>query len=479
MKEFVMTSPASRLILSLVASTALCGCMVGPKYHRPSAPTPTEFKELEGWKHAEPSDAIDRGPWWTLFNDPVLNQLEEKVVVSNQNIAAAEAAYREAHAVVAENRAALFPTVDLTASATTTGGGSSGGGAHGSSSSNRVYQAGIGSTWAPDLWGKVRRQIEGARSQAQASAADLANVRLSAQTELASDYLQLRADDEEIRLLDKTAQDYATALKVSQNKYAAGVAAKSDVLSAQTQMLNAQSSAEATKQARQTLEHAIAMLTGVPPAELTIAPQPFNPTVPDVPATAPSTLLERRPDVAAAERLASAANAQIGVQIAAYYPNINLSASFGFNRTDLANLFSSGVWTLAASAGETLFNGGLRHAQVAQARAAYDQSVANYRQTVLTAFQQVEDALAAEHYLASQADLDAKSSQGADETEQIVLNQYRAGTAAQTDVIVAENTALSARITLINAQRNRLVAVVSLVEALGGGWSTAELPKRP
>jgi NodT family efflux transporter outer membrane factor (OMF) lipoprotein len=499
MKETIMASRPFRVLapsLLCLAVASLGGCMVGPNYHRPTAPTSAEFKEVAGWKAAAPSDALDRGQWWTLFNDPVLNDLEAKVEVSNQNLAAAEAAYRNAHAVVAENRAALFPTVDLDASAnlsgggsgnvvtTTTGGGGTGTGGTGtgttvSRGSTSRYQVSVGATWAPDVWGRVRRAIEGASATAQASAGDVANAKLSAQAELATDYLQLRADDEEIRLLQKTADAYQKALTVAKNRYASGVAAKAEVLAGETQLLNAQAQTEQTNQSRAQLEHAIAMLTGQPPAALTLTVQAFNPAVPAVPQMVPSVLLERRPDVAAAERRAKAANAQIGVQTAAYYPAITLAPSYGFSSGQLGSLFSAPnvAWSLGASLTQTIFDAGARKARVAEARATYDQNVAQYRQTVLTAFQQVEDALAASNYLAKQVAFRAQASKAADQEEQIVMNQYRAGQASATDVVTAENTALTARVALVTTQQSQLTATVSLIEALGGGWDTAQLPK--
>jgi NodT family efflux transporter outer membrane factor (OMF) lipoprotein len=484
------------LCVAATLSGSLAGCMVGPNYHRPTAPVTASFKELEGWKSAAPADTLDRGDWWTLFNDPILNDLEDKVAKNNQTLAAAEAAYRNAHAMVAENRAALFPTVDLTGSAnassattsnttssgtggTGTGTGGTGTGVTVSRGTSQRYELSVGATWAPDFWGRVRRAIEGAKANSQAFAADAANARLSAQTELASDYLQLRADDEEIRLLATTQDAYQRALTVSENRYKAGVAAKSEVLTAQTQLFNAQAQTQQTTQARQTLEHAIAVLAGEPPASLTIAVATFNPTVPDVPVAVPSTLLERRPDVAAAERRAKNANAQIGVQTAAYYPTITLTPSYGFSSTSLGSLFSASnaVWTLGGSATEILFDAGARKARVAEARATYDQNVADYRQAVLTAFQQVEDELAASKYLQAQEALRAAASKAADENEKIVLNQYRAGQASATDVVTAENTALAARVSLVQVQQSRLTATVSLIEALGGGWSATRLPK--
>ncbi|HWE45983.1 MAG TPA: efflux transporter outer membrane subunit [Caulobacteraceae bacterium] len=490
-----------------VLAAALSACMVGPNYKRPAVASTPAFKELAGWKTAAPSDALDRGDWWTLFNDPLLNDLEAKVAVSNQNLAAAEAAYRNAHAMVAEQRAALFPTVDLSGSANVSGGGGAGSstintgtggtgtggtgtggtGTGGTGTGTTVtrgtvqrYQVSVGATWAPDIWGRVRRAIAGAKANAQATAADVANAKLSAQTELATDYLQLRADDEQIRLLQTTADAYQRALQVAKNRYAQGVAAKSDVLTAETTLLDAQAQTEQTVQARATLEHAIAVLTGQPPAALAIEPRSqFTPSIPGVPVGLPSELLERRPDVAAAERRAKNANEQIGVQVAAYYPTITLTPSLGFASSSLSKLFSSSAftWTLGGDATQILFDGGARKARVAEARATYDQNVAEYRQTVLTAFQQVEDELAAGKYLEQQQRFRAEASAAADENEKIVLNQYRAGQASATDVVTAENTALSARINLVGVEQSQLTAAVSLIEALGGGWTTAQLPK--
>jgi NodT family efflux transporter outer membrane factor (OMF) lipoprotein len=485
MKETPMLRPVSLSIFGLLASTALLGCAVGPNYHRPTAPISTAYKEASGWQAAQPSDTLDRGDWWTVFGDPELDRLEAKVVVSNQNIAAAEAAYRQARAIVAEDRASLFPVVDLTTSAQVAGGkgsgaaGGGGGGGSGGSGSATTYRLSLGATWAPDLWGRIRRTIEGASASAQASAADLANARLSAQAELASDYLQLRADDGQIQMLQQTADDYERALRVSQNRYAVGVAARAEVLTAQTQLLNAQAQVQSVTRQRQTLEHAIAVLAGEPPAELTLTAQPFVMKIPATPPSVPSALLQRRPDIAAAERRSQAANAQIGVQVAAFFPDVTLTGNYGFAALDIGKLGASAAWSATATATETLIDFGARRARVRQARAGYDQSVAAYRQTVLTALQQVEDGLAAARYLEAQENLLRQSSAAADQNEQIVLNQYKAGMASATDVVVAENTALQARINLIVTQRDRLTAAVSLIEALGGGWSTGELPKRP
>jgi len=479
------------LALALVGATALSGCEVGPNYHRPPVTTPTQFKEAEGWTPAAPADAVDRGDWWSIFGDDQLNALEQKVAVSNQNLAAAEAAYRQAHALVAEDRAALFPTVDLTGSANGSGShetiaaipaGQPGGpaAAHAIGVTTHSYQAAVGATWAPDVWGKIRRTIEGAKANAQASAADLANARLSAQSELATDYFQLRLADGEKALLTATLDGYAKSLQITQNKYNAGVAAKSDVLQAQTTLNNAKASLIDLDVQRTADEHAIAVLTGQAPADLTIAPiAGWTPQIPTTPELVPSQLLQRRPDIAASERLAANASAQIGVQVAGYYPDINLTASYGFASSALSTLFksSSSLWSAGANATQLVFDAGATHARVSGAKAAYDQAVAQYRQTVLTAFQQVEDALSADRVYQSEITPRAAASQEADQAEQILMNQYRAGQVDYTSVVTAEATALNARQTLLTLQVQRMTNEVSLIEALGGGWSAQQLPK--
>ena len=483
-----MTRHVRILALTSTSAMLLSGCLVGPNYAKPPVQTPPHFKEAEGWIPAEPADAAPRGDWWAMFNDPVLNELEKKVVISNQNIAAAEAAYREAHAVVAQDRAQLFPT--LTANGSVTHSGSGGGstvipggggiipGSGTGSSARTTYQASGSASWAPDLWGKIRRTIQGARASAQASAADIANAQLSAQAELAIDYVQLRADDELKRLTDVTVEGYRRSLQITQNQYNAGVAAKSDLLTAETQLENAQAQSTDYVRQRQLMEHAIAVLAGEPPAELTIAPAPWTLTTPDVPVSIPSSLLLRRPDIAAAERTAASNSALIGVAVAAYYPSLNLTGQYGFTGSNLGSLFSasSSFWSLGGSAAETVLDFGARKAKVQQARAAYDQSVAQYRQTVLSAFQGVEDELAAVRILAQETPFRASASQAADAAERIALNQYKAGTTTYTTVVVAQSTALSARTTLISNQESRIVAALTLIQDLGGGWSTAQLP---
>ncbi|MGI8839927.1 MAG: efflux transporter outer membrane subunit [Caulobacteraceae bacterium] len=468
----------------LLACAGLAACLVGPNYRRPSGPTPAAYKEAAGWAPARPSDAADRRDWWTVFGDPTLNALETRVATSNQTLAGAEAAYRQARALVAQQRAALFPIVSLNGAASVSG--------------NRVttpvivgtppptvefvttqaYSLGLGATWEPDLWGRVRRTIENARANAQASAADLANTRLSAQMELADDYISLRQFDEEKRLLDATAAGYARSLTIAQNRYKVGVAAKSDVLSAQSQLQTTQADDADLVQQRARVEHAIAILTGQPPATLTLTPAPWTLRLPLIPAALPSTLLQRRPDIAAAERLAAAANALIGVQTAAYYPNLALTGQAGLGASGLGQLFNTSnfVWSLGASAAETIFDAGARRAGVAQARAAYDQAVANYRQTVLVAFGQVEDNLAAQRVLAGELALRQAAAQAAEANAVIARNQYLAGQTDYTAVVVAQATALAARTTQLQIEAARLTAAVDLIAALGGGWTAGAAP---
>jgi NodT family efflux transporter outer membrane factor (OMF) lipoprotein len=468
----------------LLAAGALCACEVGPNYHRPAAPTPQAFKEVQGWTPANPqADAANRADWWTIFDDPLLDSLEEKVATNNFSLAADLAAYEQARALVAEQRAALFPTLNGSGSATASM--SAGGGATISAGGTVIngkgvisnYTLQLGATWEPDLWGRVRRSIENARGTAQGTYADLVNAKLSAQLELAVDYITLRALDEQKRFDDETVKAYAESLKVTQNKYDAGVAALSDVDSAATLLHNVRAADTALGQQRAQMEHAIAVLIGVPPAEFSIAQGPWNLKPVEVPPGVPSTLLQRRPDVAGAERRAAAASAEIGVATAGYFPNLTLSGNGGSEGLKLAQLLTpqSFFWSVGASAAQTIFNGGLTHAQVQAARSGYDQTVATYRQTVLTAFQQVEDNLAAQRVLAAeQPDLQA-SVMHSDQAARILTNQYNAGTIDYTAVVVAEIAAYNAHNAELQLEANRLTTTVDLIVALGGGWNEAEL----
>ena len=453
-------------ILLAIAIGILSGCAVGPAYKLPSTPQPAAFKEAGPWTPASPADMLERGPWWTLFGDPLLNDLASSVEVSNQNVAAAVASYAQARALVQQQRASLFPTVSLSAGADRSGGGSS------SSSSDKRLHLGIGGSWEPDIWGRLRAGVNGANANAQASAADLAAARLSAQGELAADYFSLRQTDAQRELLAKTIEGYQRVLVITQNRFNAGIAAKSDVLQAQTQLANAQSDDLTLARQRATLEHAIAILVGKAPADFTLAPAPWQANVPEVPVGVPSSLLQRRPDIAAAERRVAAANEQIGVARAAYYPNIGLTGSYGTSGSTVANLFSvsNAVWSLGLSAAQSIFNAGATRASVAGAEAAQQAATARYRQTVLEAFGDVEDQLAASHVLAQQTVLRRQASDAADQVELQFLNRYKAGQVSYTEVVQAQATALSARRALVQAQADRQTTAVALIQSIGGGW---------
>ena len=507
-----MKTPHLSLKLLAAASSAavLSGCLVGPNYVRPSAPTSAQFKESpsvqSGWSPAQELDAIPKGAWWSVFQDPVLDGLEKRVVINNQNVAAAEAAYRAARALTAAERSALFPTITATASATRSGGGSRRSGvstaattgatttttATGSgtttttgttlvstSGSTTTYSPAIGASWAPDLWGSIRRQIESDVAAAQASDAQLANATLSAQAELATDYMTLRILDEEKRLYDSEVKAYQRSLTITQNQYRAGTMAQTNVITAQSNLLSVQAQDQDIGILRAQNEHAIAILVGVAPAELTIDPIPLNRAVPIAPADVPSTLLQRRPDIASAERTMKQNNAQIGVQVAAYFPDITLSGSYGYSASKLGSLFASGnsVWAYAGQLSETILDFGARRARVRQAKAVYDQSVAQYRQTVLTALQGVEDQLVALRIYQSEAVLRDQAAAVARKAEELTLNQYKAGTVDYTSVVTTEATALTDAVSALQILNQRQVASIALIENLGGGWTAADLPK--
>jgi NodT family efflux transporter outer membrane factor (OMF) lipoprotein len=470
-------------VIVLAAAALVSGCAVGPAYQRPSAPEPAAYKELQGWVPAAPADALDRGPWWTLFNDPQLNELAASVEVSNQNVAAAVAAYAQARALVTEQRASLFPSLSLTGSGTRSGTRSERGNATvdpngnivGStgSSANNAYRLSLGTSWEPDVWGRLRAGVTAASANAQASAADLASARLSAQGELASDYLQLRAIDIARGILATTIAGYQRVLTITTNRFNVGIVPHSDVFQAQTQLSSAQSDDLGLIRQRAQLEHAIAVLVGKSPAELAIAPLPqWQVTVPDVPVGVPSTLLQRRPDIAGAERRVAAANEQIGIARSAYFPNIGLNASLGTSSSKVGDLFnvSNAAWSFGLSAAQTLFDAGATRARVEGARAAHEEAVARYRQTVLDAFAGIEDQLAATRILAQQQELQRQASETADKVEQQVLNRYNAGQVSYSEVVQAQVTALNARRTLVQTQSDRQTTAVALIQALGGGW---------
>jgi NodT family efflux transporter outer membrane factor (OMF) lipoprotein len=464
MSAFMRMNKPLRLSLVALAASLAAGCAVGPAYQRPSTPEPAAFKEAQGWVPAVPADAIERGPWWQLFDDPVLNALAGSVEVSNQNVAAAVASYAQARAMVREQRAALFPTVSLSSSGTRAGG-------TGIGPENR-YRLSIGGSWEPDVWGRLRAGVTGATAEAQASAADLAAARLSAQGEVAVNYFSVRQQDAQRELLAATIDGYKRVLQITQNRFNAGIAAKSDVLQAQTQLANTQSDYLTLERQRAQFEHAIAILTGKAPADFALAPVLWHVTVPVIPAGVPSTLLQRRPDIAAAERRVASANEQIGIARAAYFPNIGLTGSYGTSASRVADLFSvsNAAWSFGLSAAQTLFNAGATRARVAGTEAQHQQAVARYRQTVLDAFGDVEDRLTATRVLAQQADLRRQASDAANKVEEQFLNRYKAGQVSYTEVVQAQNTALSARRALVQVEADRQTTAVALIQSLGGGW---------
>jgi NodT family efflux transporter outer membrane factor (OMF) lipoprotein len=461
-----------RHAIAVALPALLAACIVGPDYERPPAPVPASYKQ-DGWKTAAPKDATNRGEWWAIYHDPALDGLERQIEISNQTLAAASAAYRQARAVVAEARAGYYPTVSLTGS-----GARSGQGGKSSVKPGSTIDLTADASWSVDLWGRISRTVESDVANAQASAADLASARLSAQAQLATLYFELRATDEQKRLFDASIEAFTQSLKITRNQYSAGVAAPTDVVTAETQLEQTRSQAIAVGVQRAQFENAIATLIGKPASEFSLAPAPLALAVPVAPPGVPSTLLERRPDIAATERLMAAANAQIGAAEAAFYPDLTLSASYGFSSTGLAKLFraSNALWSVGAQLAQTVFDAGLRSAQVEAAKATYDQTVANYRQTVLTGFQQVEDELAALTILARQADVEAKTVRLAREAERLTLNQYQQGTVAYTAVITAQTTRLNNEQTALGIMQSRLIASVALVQALGGGWTPAQLP---
>ena len=478
---------------ALTMACALLGaCAVGPDYKRPEIAAPAAFKENSDWKPAQPADELKRGAWWEIFGEPALNELEAQVDAANQSLQQAEAQYRQAAAQVSGARANYFPTLGVSASVTRSGryGGSSGGIVTGgtvidggttagkANSHSTSYSLPLQASWEPDLWGRVRRTVEGQAANAQASAATLESTRLSLHAELAQDYFQLRIIDEQRRLLDDTVVAYRRSLQLTQNQYNVGVVARADVVQADVQLKQAQVQAIDLGIARAQFEHAIALLIGKAPAEFSLAPQPLKITPPAIPAGLPSQLLERRPDVAIAERQAAAANAQIGVAESAFFPSLTLSATAGFQSSTFSKWLTapSRFWSLGPQLAETIFDGGARRAQTAAARAAYDAAVANYREVALAAMQNVEDNLAALRILETEAQAQAEAVAAAELSLRIANNQYRAGTVSFLNVITAQTSAYSNERNAISILGTRLTDSVALIKALGGGWSAEQLP---
>lgn len=473
----------------LAAALAVAGgCTLGPDYRRPDAPVPASFKEAAGWKPAAPGDASPRGPWWEAFHDPVLNELESRVAASNFTLQQAAANYEQARQVARADRTTLLPSISAVGTAQREKSGASGAAASGAGGVNpaatnsrafSTYSADLQASWEPDFWGRARRTIEAATAAAQASAADLASARLSTEAALAQDYIGLRILDEKKALLDHAVADYTRTLQITRNKYAVGVAARSDVLLAQTQLDSTRVQAIDVGIQRSQYEHALAVLTGRAPLELSVAPRGVaGLSVPDIPPAMPSTLLERRPDVSAAERAMAAANANIGVQTSGYFPNVSLSAAAGFAGSPASELFTAPnrIWSLGSELAGPIFNAGQQRDLVLEARAAYDASVANYRETVLGAIQQVEDDLVSLRELGEEVEIQDSAVSEAAQATKITLNEYEAGTVDFTTVTTAQVTELDNRETALAILQSRLNSSVALVEALGGGWSTTDLP---
>jgi len=465
---------------AVILLAALCGCAVGPDYKRPDVEVGAAYREAAGWKPAQPRDEASRGKWWEVFGDPQLNALVESVDISNQNVLFAEARFRQARALVASSRSAFFPTLDADVSVTRS---RSPTGVIGGTTAGRVItnrSASLSAGWEADLWGGLRRSVESSEANAQAGAADLAAARLSAQAELASNYFQLRILDAQKQLLDDTAAAFQRTLDLTKNRYVAGVAAKVDIVQAETQLKSTQAQAIDTGVQRAQFEHAIAILVGRPPAGLSIAPVPLAVTMPRIPAGLPSELLERRPDIAAAERRVAAANAQIGVAKAAYFPSLTLSASYGSRSADASQWFTapSRFWSIGPALAQSIFDAGLRRAQSEQAIAAYDATVAEYRQAVLSGFQEVEDNLAALRILEEEAKVQEDAVRAARESVALTTNQYKAGIVSYINVVTVQTTQLNNERTAMGILGRRLVAAAGLIKALGGGWDASALTAR-
>jgi NodT family efflux transporter outer membrane factor (OMF) lipoprotein len=483
MRVSSLVNPASRLAFSALCALVLLvvsGCTVGPKYVRPTAEVPANYKEAGDWKAAQPSDALAKGKWWEVYQDAQLNALEDQINVSNQNLKIAQAQFLEARAALKISRSNLFPTVTGNASANRY-----------RQSENRPlftsttptnysdYVLSLDASYEADVWGRVRRTVEASRSEAQASAADLATVDLSLHAELALDYFGLRGLDAEKALLDSTVVSYEKALELTRNRYQGGLASAVEVAQAQTILETTRAQAIDVAVQRASFEHAIAVLVGRPASSFSLSPLPLSTPPPPIPPGLPSDLLERRPDIAAAERRVQEANAQIGVARAAYFPLITLSPTGGFESAVITTLIQgpSGLWSFGGAAAETLFDAGRRRGLSEQAIASHDQFVASYRETVLTAFQEVEDNLAALRILEDEARTEAAAVAAAQHSLALSINRYKGGVTSYLEVTTAQSAALADEVTAVNLLTRRMTSSVLLIKALGGGWNLSQIPR--
>ncbi len=465
------------LLLSAGLACFLVSCTVGPKYAQPKVPTAPAYTESAGWKTAQPADSLIKGKWWELFSEPELNSLEDQVAPANQSLKIAEANYRQARASIQVQRSFLFPTVSAGPSIST----------------NRVsshYPIGaqglqyglfslpINASFDADLWGRIRKSVEAAKEQSQASAADLENVKLELQTELASYYFTIRGLDSQKRLLDDTVIVYQKAYDLTNNRYNGGVASKAEVMQAKTQLNQTQAQSIDLGAQRAQLEHAIAVLIGKPPEDFHVAVAELKNTIPEIPLGVPSELLQRRPDIAASERQVAAANAQIGIAKTAFYPDLVIAAQGGLQSGSIVNLFTwpSRFWGLGPQMAQTIFDAGRRKAQVTISEAAYDATVASYRQTSLTAFQEVEDNLSTLRILEEETAKQHEATEAAENSQQLAMNRYKGGLVTYLEVITAQSIALTNERTEVDLLQRRMDAAVQLVRALGGGWDISKLP---
>lgn len=471
--SMLLNGRRERALTPVLMALLLSGCAVGPDYHRPTVSVPAHYKEAKGWREAAPQDAQSKGEWWAVYHDDTLSGLLRQVSISNQNVAQYEAQYRQARALVRESRSDLFPSATYTGSSTRSGSTATGTGQRTFSDSHSLEAS---ASWELDIWGKLRRTLEENKASAQASEAELANITLSAQSELAQDYFQLRIMDRQIALYQQSVEAYQRYLTIINNKYQAGSESRGTLAQAQTQLESARASALDLSWQRAQTEHAIALLIGKTPAEFSLpAAKEMTATLPAIPQAVPSTLLERRPDIAYAERNVAAANAAVGVAIAGYYPDLTLSATGGFTSSALHNLLSlsNRVWSLGPSLSGTLLDFGATSSKVEQARAAYDADVAAYRQAVLTGFQEVENYLVELNTLQNEIVAQQNATAAAQESARVTRNQYEAGMIDYLDVATTENSSLSQQQSLLSLQSTQWVASVQLIAALGGGWQAS------